>query len=672
MEQIVRENFSPQSRLRVEDAIRRFDEAAVFTIHGFCQRILGENAFESGVSFDAALVAQPQDFMLEIAQDFWRKEFYEADPEQIAHALKKGRTPEYYAKLLNFGLKYPGIAIIPQVDRPVFSAALAFENARSKVAQAWTKSREQVLAVFESGQLNGTQYGTPDSGKSRNFAAAMDSYVAAGEPGLPLFEAFKYFCAETVQGAVKKNCKAPDLDFFRLCQDLNNAALERDREMDQYLLHLDWSLFRFAEETAPERKRAKNIRFFDDLVLGFQKALSGPMGPALTEAVRKKYRAALIDEFQDTDAAQYEIFYKLFTGKNQALFLIGDPKQAIYGFRGADLFSYLQASRKAEQRYSLANNWRSTPELIRGVNAVFSRNPNPFVLDEIQFKPVLPKPGADAVSSPDDPQTAALEIWALPPQKNKAVGIGEVVDIAVRAVTSEVVRLLGAPGKRQYAPGDIAVLVRFNRHALAVREGLQKAGIHSVLKKTGDLFKTTEAVELRRIMAAVASNRLQSIKSALSVSYMGWTALELDRLIPGEEGVEEVLTLFSGLHEVWQKNGFMRMFTTLQKKQNLSASVLALPGGERSLTNILHLAEVLHQAERERKLGVSGLIKWLDRQMDPGTPRNEEFQLRLESDAQGRSGGDHARKQGAGIPCGFLPVFVAGVRAPKERAFGFS
>ncbi|WP_168161191.1 exodeoxyribonuclease V subunit beta [Desulfatibacillum aliphaticivorans] len=628
---VVKEHNNPQSRLRVEDAIRRFDEAAVFTIHGFCQRVLGENAFESGASFDAELATDNQDFLMEIARDFWRREFYEAPELIIAYAMHRTRTPEYYARLLEYAAKYPGIRIIPQAEKPEFSALDGFKAARKKVADAWPANLDQVLAVFESGDLKANQYGKPDSGKAQVFAQAMDDYLQAGEPGFPLFPQFKYFCADTVQKAGKKGCEIPKLDFFNDCQELQEAGEEMERELEQYLLYLDQEVFRFAEKAEPERKTAKNIRFFNDLVLGFQKALSGPMGPALADAVRKKYQAALIDEFQDTDAAQYDIFYNLFAGRRQALFLIGDPKQAIYGFRGADLFSYLQASRNVEESYSLENNWRSSPQLIRGVNAVFSRNPQAFVLDGIEFKSVRPKPGVNPALPLEKGQTPPLEIWAVAPKEDKAVTIGEVQNIAVRAVASEVSRLLGLG---EYSPSDIAVLVRSNMQAQAVRDGLRQAGVHSVLNRTGDLFETPEAVEIRRVMTAAAANRLQNVKAALSVSFLGWTAEELDRLAPGEEVVEKVLTLFSDLHEIWQKSGFMRMFTYFMHNKELPSAVLTLPEGERRLTNIMHLAEVLHQAEKERKLGVSGLIKWLDRQMDLSSPRKDEHQLRLESDAQ--------------------------------------
>ncbi|MBI9075008.1 MAG: exodeoxyribonuclease V subunit beta [Desulfatibacillum sp.] len=636
VEKIVQENHSTLSRLRVEDAIRRFDEAAIFTIHGFCQRILGESAFESGVSFDAALVTETRDFFLEIAQDFWRKEFYQAPLSLIAHAIQKNRTPSHYAKLLAYHAKYPGIAVAPQADRPDLAAQSQFENARKMVAQSWPQSRDQVLTVLKSGNLKANQYGKPtdENGKAQAFITAMEAYVNQEGMGFPLFEQFKYFTLDCIQDGTKKNCTVPDLEFFRLCQDLQTAAQDMEQELDQFLLYLDREIFRFGEKTIPKRKNAKDIRFFDDLVINFKNALSSPMGPALVATVRKKYLAALIDEFQDTDSAQYEIFQALFSGRNQVLFLIGDPKQAIYAFRGADLFSYLQASRKAEKNYTLTHNWRSSPPLIQAVNSIFSRNKNPFVLEEIRFTPALPKPDIAPCTGPEKGQSPPMDIWVLPPRDGKAVGIGMAQDIAVQAVASEISRLLSSKHKGEYSPEDIAILVRKNSQALAVQEGLRQAGIHSVLKKTGNLFETPEALETRRILAAIANNRLPGIKSALSTSLLNWPAHRLERLIPGEAEVETVLSLFSGLHESWQQHGFIRMFMTFLRGQDAPATLLSLPEGERRLTNIMHLAEVLHQAEKERKLGVSGLIKWLDRQMDPATPRSEEHQLRLESDAQ--------------------------------------
>ena len=141
--------------------------------------------------------------------------------------------------------------------------------------------------------------------------------------------------------------------------------------MDHQLLYLKTEIFRVLRRELPLKKEEQNIQSYDDLLIRVRTALEKPGGEALAQALRRRYRAALIDEFQDTDPVQYAIFQTVF-GKDSILFLIGDPKQAIYSFRSADLFSYLRASRQVRNRYSLTHNWRSEPRLVAAINHVFA------------------------------------------------------------------------------------------------------------------------------------------------------------------------------------------------------------------------------------------------------------------------------------------------------------
>lgn len=666
--QLAKDN-APNGALQIDDAIRRFDEAAIFTIHGFCQRVLSENAFESGASFDARLITETEDFWQEIARDFWRREFYKAPALLVAHACAKGYGPDRFRNLLNYYSRYPNLVVIPQIPRPPLSGVSFFETAKDAVKNAWPNARKDVEKYLMDPALSGTQYGgfkpksdgsIPREIKVTALLLNMDDYVT--EPGFPVFENLRYFTTEIIHKATKKNHDKINFFFFDLCQTFADQAHALENELDQYLAFLDSELFRFAQQTIPERKKKKDIRFFDDLIIALKNALDGPRGHALIKAVGKKYRAALIDEFQDTDSAQYAIFQNLFTGQNQVLFLIGDPKQAIYGFRGADLFSYIRAAKNVDSNYTLGQNWRSSPELIQATNTIFGQNSNPFVLKDIQFSPArVAKENQDKFHCKAE-NKAPLQIWFLEPEDEKTIKKPEAQDIAILAMTAEISKLLalGRDNKalinnRPLVEKDMAILVRTNNEASAVQKGFSAAGIYSVLYSSGNLFDTDQAIEVRRILSAVADNSGYYLKAALATSLMGMSAAQIDSLAKNGEANERVAAFFAGLHDIWKSSGFMRMFSAFLRREKVRVRLLSYPGGERKLTNVLHLAEVLHHAEKEKNLGISGLRQWLARQMDPSTPRLEEHQLRLESDAKAVQIVTMHKSKGMEYPVVFCP-----------------
>ena len=189
---------------------------------------------------------------------------------------------------------------------------------------------------------------------------------AAGDNPYDLFEGFEKFCTGDIEAQEMKKNPPPRHDFFDRCEELRQNVTER-------FLALRAELVEFCRERLPVRKRELNIRFFDDLLTDLYRALCGESGEALAARLREKYRGALIDEFQDTDPVQYDIFRKIFAASDCPLFLIGDPKQAIYSFRGADIFAYLEAAADVDagKRFTLTGNWRSTPRLLTAFNTIF-------------------------------------------------------------------------------------------------------------------------------------------------------------------------------------------------------------------------------------------------------------------------------------------------------------
>ncbi|OIP92705.1 MAG: exodeoxyribonuclease V subunit beta [Syntrophaceae bacterium CG2_30_49_12] len=648
---------------RLRAAIHDFDEAAIFTIHGFCQRVLLENAFESGSLFDTELVSEQEKLKEEIVEDFWRTRFYQAPPELVAYALSQGYSPRFFLALLGKATANPWVKIIPDVAPPspdlLREAINVFRVAWEELKKIWPKAREEVREKLLGPALNATSYGK----RTDSLLEAMDNSLASQATPFPLFEGFEKLTSEKIAASTKKNHSPPGHTLFHTCQSVKEKADLLKTLMDQRLLFLKTELVRTVRRELPARKVKKNIMFFDDLLFRLQNALEGKGGEELAKAVRAKYRAALIDEFQDTDPVQFTIFHAIFASEERILFFIGDPKQAIYSFRGADVFAYMKAASHTDGRYTLGENWRSDPALIKAINTVFSGTDTPFIYDEIPFSPARPAKddGCEDLTI-DGQREAPLQLWFLssrvlkegvgeggsPASPGKLISKSRARELIARSVAGEISRLLSLSGRRQALIGqkplrekDIAVLVRTNREARLVKENLSALKIPSVFYSTDSIFAAHEARELGQILIGIAApHREELVRAALAADMIGVSGEELDRLVNDENAWGEWLARpalneyerFRNYHELWQRYGFIVMFRSFMANEGVRTRLLCLPDGERRLTNVLHLAEILHRESMEQKLGMAGLIKWLGEQGDPETLVSDEHQLRLESD----------------------------------------
>ena len=656
------------ARARLREALRSFDEAPIFTIHSFCQRMLSENAFESGSPFDTELLPDERELREEIVRDFWRRHFYEAPPEFVHYARGRCRGPASFLELLRAAPLRPDSRIVPETPPTALTGLEAVRAAVAGLRKSWPKSRIGVEAALCDEGLNKRQYGSPE-----RLLSAMDAFIARPWAALPLSKELLKFSPGALAKAAKKGHVAPKHRFFDRFRDFEAAAQALAAEMDGQIRFLRCELFRYVRQELASRKRRRNLRSYDDLLGDLRKALASEGGGALSGAIRKKYRAALIDEFQDTDPVQFAIFESVFGQGGTTLFLIGDPKQAIYSFRGADLFAYIRAASSVDRRYTLAENWRSEPELIRAVNTLFSRPRHPFLYEAVPFEEAQAAGREAPVLTVGGRREAPFRLWALDGGGGR-VGAMEARERIRRAVAAEIARLVEA-GRRGEAligdallrEADVAVLVRTNREALLTQEALTDLGVHSVVYTTGNLFDTQEARQMELLLRGVAQpNEETAVRTALVTDLLGLDGAAIDGLMGDARAWEERLRRFHDWRETWERHGFVRMFRELMQAERVRPRLLSLPGGERRLTNVLHLAEVLHGEEMRRRSGMGGLIQWLASNRDEETPRREEHQLRLESDADAVKVVTIHKSKGLEYPVVFCPFNWGPSRAGRE------
>jgi len=666
---------------RLRDAISDFDEAPIFTIHSFCQRMLLENAFESSSLFDTEFIVDHSELEKEVVHDFWRINFYTAAPLFIQYVFSKKYDPDYFLRLLGHDSIDPSFVIIPKVDKPdIATVEKPFLDAFEKMQSQWPLIKSEVEGILLNDKgLNRTKY---KKGSIPLFISSMDDYLNVGLP-FQRFDKFSRFTDSGITGAVKKGFDAPSHCFFNLCEEFEKKYQIITMAFNQYFLSLKSDFFDYSRKELIQRRKERNIRSYDDLLQNMHQALCSDSQSDLAKAIRRKYRAALIDEFQDTDPVQYDIFTTIFYVDDWILFLIGDPKQAIYKFRGADIFAYMKASMTMNSRYTLGTNWRSEAGLIGSVNTIFSRAANPFVFREIDFNPVkhASRDSMDILCI-NGRHESQMNIWFIDnkyaDKKDGMINKGSAERVISIAVASEISRLsrLGSEGKavigdRMLRPGDIAILVRKNKQARLVQGELNKLLIPAVIYGAGSVFDTYEAIEIERVIAAIAEpGNEKRLKAALTTDMFGLTGNELHLLLDHENDWESRMISFIDYHNLWVKNGFIRMFSILVKREGIRERYLSFQDGERRLTNLLHCVEVLHRVEIENKLGMESIVKWIA-EKGIRKDQSEENQIRLETDEDAVKILTIHGSKGLEYPVVFCPFSWEGSTVSDKSAFTF-
>lgn len=669
-------------RRRLRQAAVEIDLAAIFTIHGFCARVLREHALEAGQGFDAPeLLASDAELRNEVAADLWRQHAQTPEGADDLAALWKGGYEEL-AKDLPALLG--GQALLPP-DAPLpADPRLRVQAAGQALADSFRAHGGDFLdalrAALADKVLNGQSYRLDwiealwpvwlDWCEGGDFAAPPDARI-------------ERFAPETLRGKANKgkDAQVPDSPLCALVAPYLDAL----RAQDEYRALRRAALLHRLRDDARTRmallKRQRRVQGYDDLIDGVANTLEGPHGDALAARLRTQYAVALVDEFQDTDTRQWRIFDRVFGSGSTApaLFLIGDPKQAIYGFRGGDVHTYLDAAAVAEHAPALAHNFRSRPAVLAAISALYANAGNVLsAAPEIRFHPVeAGGKRADADFLRDGEPAPALTVWqAAPPTGLDAKGkpkarwnAGEARALATRACTAAIHGVLSdaragrallkdKDAMRPVQPGDIAVLVRSHKEATMIQQALALLGIPAVAAGKQSLFATGEARELHALLLALLHGANDGrLRTALGTVLLGLDALAIDALERDGDA-----------HRRWQLEAQrwrerLRGGGPLALVGELCAAhgerLLALLDGERRISNYLQLAELLQEAQRQA-LGLHGLVDWLGRAI-AGADANDEAQLlRLESDARRVQIVTLHKSKGLEYPLVFLPFVGIG------------
>lgn len=666
--------------------LRRFDEASIFTIHGFCQRILQENSFATGSLFDLELMQDDSGLIRDAVDDVWRQRLHEMDADLAAYLASKNITPTRLAKEAKLVLSKPRSQKYPLLLPSRSAASTAQVRAGyAALRQSWqachAQLRAQLLEAQSAYAKNRVLGRRPESLflPAHQFFSLADFSFNTHD-----LEALKYFRITEV-AKVKKGQTAPEdvHGFFQQCEDFLVMVEDHKAALDLRLQQFKHEFFEATAECLRELKQLRQLRSFDDLLNDVANALQ--TNPALGAQLQQRYPIALIDEFQDTDPIQYEIFETIYQPRGGTLFMIGDPKQAIYGFRGGDIFTYIAASKQIDpgRAYTLGENHRSVSGLVEAVNHLFAdRDGVPtFGHPEIPFLPVVAKGQcAGHLTLLDDKPLAPMRLLAVLDGPLKAGAARQFIaaqtahKIAYLLNQSQAQRL--RLHDRPLLPADIAVLVRTHQEGRLMREALAACGVRSVEYSQDSLFDSDEARELEAVLRAIVEPASRdALPTALATTMLGQTARVVYEVREGGALWEIWFQRFSYLQELWRTQGIAVMlqqllYTTLDDSGSIAEAIVTTAGGERRITNLLHLTEVLQEVSTQERLTGASLVKWLSRQRDPDLRIGEAHELRLESDEELVKILTIHKSKGLQFPVVFCP-FLWDVRAAASAPFSF-
>ena len=631
-----------QNRLQL--AFESFDQAAIFTIHSFCQRALATTAFSSGQAFSVRAETDDGEMVLEAVQDFWRRHIADGrlSPAFSAWLEKKRVTPEKLVRILRRHLRKPLAEVRwpEEIDGFGDPDGAGLYAAFEEASACWSASHEEVFALLSATSA--------DLNQQRYKAAAIESAVnafhrlfAIGDP-LAMIDSIgktDLLTSSKLLASTKKDRQTPEHLFFGLAEKLIVECQQTKSSLSMAWLRL---LKQFLDETTgllKAKKRENRIIAFDDMLTDLYSALHNPELPWLADVLRQQYPTALIDEFQDTDPLQYAIFSSIYGESDLPVYMVGDPKQAIYSFRNADLHTYFTASTEAGFHYTLPENHRSTASLINACNALFSMNSQAFMQTGLDFLPVRSasreRPVLNDRSENDPP--GSLILWRLPEENGEWIERTQAKERSVEATADEIARLLNAStngqlaiGENPVCAGDVAVLVRSHREASMVGDALSRRGIGSVSLSHESVFASREAREVECILAALLSGNDSFLKAALSTEMLGLDAAGIEALSNNDTLLSDWFDRFGQYRMSWVSDGIGVALRWLMDREGVVSRLLALPDGERRMTNLMHLAELLNR-ESENDDSPDALLRFLAEKRT-GNKSGEEEELRLETD----------------------------------------
>ncbi len=633
---------------RLSYAEQNMDVAAIFTIHSFCQRMLKQFAFNSGISFDIEIQENDTALLQQFAAEFWRKYFYHQSFAVASFVHKHLQSPEAVVKsfrglLANDSFKinaeYNSLLALPVDDFLVEYVENTYQNI-AEFKQNWLKQEQEIQELILQAKQK----------KWIKLASYQDRHLLSRYQKIAQWAKSSSYDLAEITDPLKKYFSQQNINELYLQDENEKVEHPLFSKIDElYLLveqeplranivryhYLNWLKQELAKYKVTHKEKS-----FDDLLLLLKNALLEDKEKVLAKLICHQYPFAMIDEFQDTDEMQYEIFSQIYpktTAEPTGFIMIGDPKQSIYQFRGADIFTYLKASQQVEpqNRFSLSKNYRSEKNLIQTVNHFLDfKNANPFIYEDIAFEPVESGKSAPHFTIDSQPQ---LPITAfIVDTKDYASQAAKLCAAEIsRWLTNKQTGLQLSEQIKAIQPQNIAILVRTGFEAEEIKKALSEYQIASVfLSDKSNVFNSQEARDLFYILQACLNPfNERRILAAIGTSIFSLTAQQIQQIKYNELQWELWVNRFAEYQKIWEKRGVLAMLHQLFLQEQILSKLQNQAGAERRITDLFHLAELLQEASMLNDTHNS-LLNWFQNQLMESDIQSKNLIIRLESEQE--------------------------------------
>lgn len=604
------------------DAVLFLDETSVLTIHSFCQQTLTQFAFETRQLFGAETLQDTGDVLQDEVNRFWRKEVTTLPAELLELLIEANFSRKSIASVVKEHIG--GKQYLSYREDEEYSFCNEDHESIIQLLKGLKKEEEDLRSCLRQHIV--------DSGENIGKLILGNKKASRYLSGLHTDP--DVFISKLVEKRETAYVQELFSDLLERCDTCEEPAVIREQECRKVISRFNCMAIRQIDQGIKAYKLRNNQLTFDDMIVNLHEALVIRKEPKLIEGLREKYKAIFIDEFQDTDQLQYEIFRTAFQ-QDAILFYIGDPKQSIYAWRKADITTYFKAFNEAEHRYGMNQNYRSSAAYIKAMNLFFkpSADFDTFYYgeetDSIKYIQVeSPSNNSKGSLLKDDEPDVPISIIE---ERNK--------DNIVVAVVAQVMHLLDGKtflidknsSRRTVNPSDIGILVRNKKMGRNIKRLLSKYNIPAVTIGDIKVLQSEQAVELLYVLEAMSNNSMSAINRALLSPLTGYT---IDDLLHLNE--ERVMEQFSAYKSRWDKDGIYTALIDFVADFNVRQVLMGgdTENGERIITNLFQLIELFHKVQSTKMLNALELLSWLKRGIDGMETEGDEYEQRVESDEE--------------------------------------
>ena len=604
---------------RLHEAIMNLDESSVQTIHSFCQVVLNELAFETDQNYECEALENDLDVIEEEVNKCWRAYVTNIDEkllEQIINSISREQIIDICSKVTSGKIF---LTTDEQIEEILINA-----KTQEKCIEILNKANdniEKIKNVFFDYLLKNKNEITQKINSNKNAKKALET--AIDNPTLFL----EIFAGKSNTDYVAR--LFPEL--LNIYNQIEESITVLENNKSVIISSIYSQCISKCTMAINRNKKENNLLSFDDMISNLHDAVNGPNQNAIKTILEKKYKAVFVDEFQDTDKLQYEIFNTIFSEKS-ILFFIGDPKQSIYSFRKADIFTYLKASGNTDNIFSMNVNFRSSERYINAMNHFFLPEPS---FDTFLFSDSKYKIDYHQINSPSKTSKGELYQKKKPAdpitiikQNNTELIIQDLANNVSSLLQSPDFKIVNGKGSRKITPSDIGVLVRTNRQGQKIKAALALRGIYAITIDEVKLLQTNEATEILYVLQAIQTNTKSNIFKALLTEFTGYTRKEIIKLKD-----ENLTRQFNSYKLKWENECVYPALQQFFADYRLRFRLMNLPsGGDRILSNILQITELLHNTQQIKKYTPQELIQWLDKNIQNASIKKQEYAQRIESD----------------------------------------